>query len=188
MPHNDWNKSVSIFRYGKTKEPRKFSVMLGELYPSIFIYRIFRSTSFCFNSSIFASLFLSVSRYFPFIRSFVRVYVSAFYVYLCVCVWVCVLCILILFREQVVIATSNDVAVCKSMRFIVCNSNVKFSLLSIVFFNILCVFAVYLYGDDGDGECALFQVCLCSSCFTFIQLCYGLSVVLVPVWHRGGCL
>lgn len=88
-------------------------------------------------------------------------------------------------REQVVIATSNDVAVCKSMRFIVCNSNVKFSLLSIVFFNIYvflsCIFAVVVM---VNARLFRFEVYSCSSCSTFnsFVMVYLLFSLSLYVW------
>lgn len=132
MPHTDWNKSVSIFRCEMKRNhpaPLKFSVMLGELYPSI-SYGIV-SLFHIYLAPALTPLSLSL------IHSFIQFHSLL----LCLCAF----CILISFRKQVVIATSNDVAVCKSMRFIVCNSNVKFSHRSIVFFNIYvfwCVFSV----------------------------------------------
>lgn len=102
--------------------------MPGELYILVFcfgLYRRFTSIYFSFSFSPFLTIFRNHSldmqrvlrafsiRIFVFVFDYVYTYLSFFSVS----------------RKHVVIALSNDVAVCKSMRFhCLYNLNVKFSL------------------------------------------------------------
>lgn len=82
----------------------------------------------------------------------------------CVCVFVCRL------SAYAVIALSNDVAVCKSMRFhCLHNLNVKFSLRFSSFFNIYVLFlAVGAYLWNGLYICSFdFDIALTISAFPF---------------------
>lgn len=169
MPHTDWNKSVSIFRCEMKRNhpaPLKFSVMLGELYPSI-SYGII-SLFHIYLAPALTPLSLSLSSIHSF--NFIRFY--------CVCV---------LFVSSFRFVSKS--LLLHLMMWLFAKACVSlFAIQTLSFHFVLSSFSIFMcFG--------VYLVCSNVSCISLLSLSLSLNIYCfmhyLPVckyMDRGGCL